>query len=812
MNPKTSKPLVKKNFYEFPNSRDFFLLDFEENIKNFKTTNPKDPEYIYVSAENKEKKIHEKIIKRIDILEDYEIIKVSTLKKDEINFIIPKKNFINAREIRLLAEIKKRPSLMNEIKRKTKINLDTKDNIIFKEIFGVPNSQNFYNRFFTLIIQKQGSNKHPNTQNQFNNNSFTNINNAFINNNPNKNINQIQNNNISNNTNIINNMSNNNNFNNNFNNFGQNNSNTTNNINNLKNIDNNFEQPQNENGGNYSSTQIFYNNFNNQNNNILFNNISNCNYIINNNNNTPSNFNNINNGNNPNNISNNNPIYQNNNSQNPNFQYNNNINLNQINQNFSQNNNNSIRTNEDIEMKDETGNTSFNPMNNILQNGTNNPSSGQFTFQPGQNSSQSNNPQPSQNSSQPFNPQPGPYNFQPGQNPSQPNNSQTGQNPPPPPPPPQQPNYIFPKKGLRNIGSTCYMNATLQCLLHVSELITYFIDEYPRDLNTLIKINSNVQSGGDISRAFYNLINGVYDKPEYLSDSKKNLNLQTNQKKSSWNLFGSWGINNNNNSFAPEEFKRSLGLHNPQFRKFEANDSKDLILYLLQTMHEELNYFGNINKRLKYIPNQYNIFETYNHFISNYNTNNFSKISLLFYGTYINSTICKICKQILYNFQKFEFISFGMFYYNKQKFNIMDGFRDNSKPCQLTGDNKFLCNICKRMQEAETTCKIFEPPQKLLINLDYGKNKKYQPSSIEFDEEIDITKYVAFDCKQQFKYRIIGVCTHYGYSGRYGHYVAFCRHREKNIWYEFNDSSVSECSKRDIYRGSPYLLLYERIF
>ena len=126
------------------------------------------------------------------------------------------------------------------------------------------------------------------------------------------------------------------------------------------------------------------------------------------------------------------------------------------------------------------------------------------------------------------------------------------------------------------------------------------------------------------------------------------------------------------------------------------------------------------------------------------------------------------------DFQKFEFISFGLYYYHEKKFNILNGFQDNANPTVLKGDNKFLCNNCKKLQDAKTECKIFEPPLKLLINLDYGKNKKYQPSKIEFDEEIDITKFVEFDYKQKIRYRIIGVCTHYGHSGSYGHYVAFC--------------------------------------
>jgi ubiquitin C-terminal hydrolase len=35
---------------------------------------------------------------------------------------------------------------------------------------------------------------------------------------------------------------------------------------------------------------------------------------------------------------------------------------------------------------------------------------------------------------------------------------------------------IFPLKGLNNVGLTCYMNSTLQCLLHVPELNIFFIN------------------------------------------------------------------------------------------------------------------------------------------------------------------------------------------------------------------------------------------------------------------------------------------------------------------------------------------------
>ena len=98
----------------------------------------------------------------------------------------------------------------------------------------------------------------------------------------------------------------------------------------------------------------------------------------------------------------------------------------------------------------------------------------------------------------------------------------------------------------------------------------YFLNEYPNDYKTLNLKNTSSDSKGNISHAYYIVVEGVC------------LSHFNNQ-------------NNNNNfysSFSPDKFKKILGYYNSQFRQYEANDSKDLILYLLRTFHEELNYFG----------------------------------------------------------------------------------------------------------------------------------------------------------------------------------------------------------------------------
>ncbi len=313
----------------------------------------------------------------------------------------------------------------------------------------------------------------------------------------------------------------------------------------------------------------------------------------------------------------------------------------------------------------------------------------------------------------------------------------------------------FPIKGLNNVGLTCYMNSTLQFLLHIPELNTFFFNAYLDFLKqpNYKKIIEKVGSKGKLSQEFNNLL-------------KKTMGFIENNR-----------FFNRNNSVAPYEFNSLISNLNPQFARYESNDARDLLIYLLQEMHEELNYFG--YKRLKKVPrcNQLIELNAFNFFKQVNSDMNFSIISYLFWGIVKQTTVCRVCNSNLYNFQYFQYLSFPLYSYQGLIFNFYRGLKDYIKP--------------------------------ELINLDYGKGKKYIPDNINFGAIIHLTKEFLDKEINDVKYELVAVTTHIGSSGNTGHYIAFCKDH-KNIWHKFNDSSHTICTFEETKRYSPYLLLFKK--
>jgi ubiquitin C-terminal hydrolase len=346
---------------------------------------------------------------------------------------------------------------------------------------------------------------------------------------------------------------------------------------------------------------------------------------------------------------------------------------------------------------------------------------------------------------------------------------------------------FFPTKGLNNVGLTCYMNSTLQFLLHIPELNTFFFNAYLDFLKqpNYKKIIEKVGSKGKLSKEFNNLL-------------KKTMGFIENNR-----------FFHLNNSVAPYEFNSLISNLNPQFARYESNDARDLLIYLLQEMHEELNYFG--YKRLKKVPrcNQLIELNAFNFFKQVNSDMNFSIISYLFWGIVKQTTVCRVCNSNLYNFQYFQYLSFPLYSYQGLIFNFYRGLKDYIKPELLSGDNQFFCQQCGHLRDADISSKIFYTSPYLIINLDYGKGKKYIPDNINFGAIIHLTKEFLDKEINDVKYELVAVTTHIGSSGNTGHYIAFCKDH-KNIWHKFNDSSHTICTFEETKRYSPYLLLFKK--
>ena len=342
--------------------------------------------------------------------------------------------------------------------------------------------------------------------------------------------------------------------------------------------------------------------------------------------------------------------------------------------------------------------------------------------------------------------------------------------------------------GLNNIGATCYMNSTLQCLSNTNKLTEYFLTKYTQNPN---RIMANV---------YYKLL----------------LNL--------------WDINKNNKSYSPYEFKEVLSKENPLFAGINANDSKDLINFLIERFHQELNEVktktNNTNDNIN-IQDQTNEQLMLNSFIKEFKEKFNSPISNLFYGMMETKSQCQGCQIIKYNFQVYSFLEFPLqqvnqFCYNNGKrplFNndgtnpdvdLYECFDYYQKIDLMNGDNQMYCNFCNRLCDSFYSTTIYSGPLNLIINLNRGRGAVYE-CKVNFPDQLILFNYVMYKGGYT-AYQLYAVICHLGPSSMSGHFVAYCKNRIDSKWYLYNDGMVSLCSKERQYQdGMPYILFYKAL-
>jgi len=108
--------------------------------------------------------------------------------------------------------------------------------------------------------------------------------------------------------------------------------------------------------------------------------------------------------------------------------------------------------------------------------------------------------------------------------------------------------------GLQNLGNTCFMNTSLQCMSNCWELTQYFLkDYYKKDIN----VDNPIGTSGVLARAYANFLKNVW--------------------------YGDSGV------FSPWNFKRAISTFQSMFSGYQQHDTQEFLNYLLDGLHEDLN-------------------------------------------------------------------------------------------------------------------------------------------------------------------------------------------------------------------------------
>ena len=338
--------------------------------------------------------------------------------------------------------------------------------------------------------------------------------------------------------------------------------------------------------------------------------------------------------------------------------------------------------------------------------------------------------------------------------------------------------------GLANLGNTCYLNTALQCLASTNPLTEYFLgfpwrDELNRD--------NPIGAGGKIAEEFGQLISDM------------------------------WEVNDNSKHkiISPNSFKKTLGRFQPQFQGTQQQDVQELLAFLLDGLHEDLNRVinkpyvedaesdGKLDKQDELAVDSWR----------RYLLRNRSIVVDIFQGQLRNVLTCLSCKYISLKFDPYMYMSVPC---NSETTTLSQCLAEFCKPEILSTDCQWHCPKCQKPRDAEKKLDIWIAPPIFIVHLkrfmqnSKGKRSKID-SFIDFPiRNLDLSNFLGKKGRSRHLYNLYGVANHHGSLAR-GHYTAFARNARTNKWYKYNDSRINEIKDEDVVTKSAYVLFYSKV-
>jgi len=338
--------------------------------------------------------------------------------------------------------------------------------------------------------------------------------------------------------------------------------------------------------------------------------------------------------------------------------------------------------------------------------------------------------------------------------------------------------------GLRNLGNTCFMNATLQCLAHCEPLAAFFLNGgWKRGL-----WEGNDSAKGKMATALAELLQKMW------------MENDTTEK-----------------SIDPSSLKALVGQINPYFAGFKQHDAQEFLRFFLDAVHDDVN---RVRQKIPYEEIMDEAGETVqqaaNRWWNHFSRRNDSQIADVFAGQLMAMTNCCECGNESWAFDPFMDVSLALPRNTGRSILLEECFEGMASDEDFDGDNKLFCGKCKKHQHSKRSIKFFRAPEFLVVHLKrFEQRNALHRVKLDMEvelpvEELDLSPY----CHMMLAatrpmYSLCGVVHHRG-SLNFGHYTATVRHARLNSWHNFNDDQVTSVDPKEIDGTTAYLLFFKR--
>ncbi|MCJ1294440.1 ubiquitin-specific protease doa4 [Xylographa carneopallida] len=341
----------------------------------------------------------------------------------------------------------------------------------------------------------------------------------------------------------------------------------------------------------------------------------------------------------------------------------------------------------------------------------------------------------------------------------------------------------LPRTGIVNFGVTCYMNATIQCLLATIPLSQIFLDNGWREHTQKNWKGSN----GIMPEIYANLIRNLWKNEDRAVRPTSLRNFCARLKTD-------WGID-------------------------RQQDAKEFLEFLVDCLHEDLNTnwerrpLAPLTAEQELFRERLPVAKVSQLEWDRYTHREKSFISDLFAGQHASRLRCTTCGNTSTTYEAFYSISVEI--PRSGRGDIHQCLRSYCQEERLSGDEVWKCPHCKREREATKRITLTRLPRVLIVHF-----KRFSASKTESARKVHtpidfplhglaMEPYMASTRAEPndlvgggvpddpaitppFMYDAYAVMRHLGQTGNGGHYIALVKDPARGCWRKFDDTHATD--------------------